>query len=513
MDNMSQLALINPVALPVLLNAAENKFVECMGKGVPCIIGGNRPDKPIDEGENANVIHADVIRFFAWGGNGRYQMRGSIIHLEGAWIPDQLDLTHAVTPFAFGLIGCHFAQPVVIRQMECRALYLDFSCLEKGLLGDGLTTKISLHMRGGMWGNFISKGKVTLVGANIGGEWDCSNGIFAAADKSLDSKVIHADEIKVGGSVLMSGGFCAKGAVRLHGARVEGIFDCSRGKFQADLSARAAEFKNALVLENTKGSGTINLEFAKTGALADGHMFRAGFKFFLNGFTYREFDVPGDVKSRIAWLDNRPVGFGFSPQPFEQAAKVLFAMGHNSDAREILLEKERRLTEQGKMSGWHKFGRRLWDTFAGYGYRLRKTLAWSAGIVLAGAAFFQFADNSCRIVPHQPVVLAHEEYKAAQTGGKCSADRRATAVVERLFPEYPRFNSLVYSADVFIPFFAMHQEPYWYPQPDDADADIILVLLPFWYWLEIIAGWLLTSLLVLTVTGLLRPRQSSGGGD
>ena len=118
------------------------------------------------------------------------------------------------------------------------------------------------------------------------------------------------------------------------------------------------------------------------------------------------------------------------------------------------------------------------------------------------------------MVPHQPVVLAHADYKAETIPPcaefKCPPERRPTTVVKRLFPDYPEFNALVYSADVFIPFFALHQEPYWYPNPSDSDREVLLRILPLWYWLEIGAGWILTSLFLLSVTGVLRPRQSSG---
>ena len=152
------------------------------------------------------------------------------------------------------------------------------------------------------------------------------------------------------------------------------------------------------------------------------------------------------------------------------------------------------------------------------------------------------------------------------------------------FPdEYPEFNPLIFSLDVFIPFFALHQEPFWAPTSAHDDnfwmflfqlafffwfslrivmffawlfrrwrrvredntfnvwvaAGMAVVLLEFfiaaatgvahilfgaesvlwlinwrlltiWYWLEIIAGWVLTSLFLLSVSSLLRPRESSG---
>ena len=207
----------------------------------------------------------------------------------------------------------------------------------------------------------------------------------------------------------------------------------------------------------------------------------------------------------------------FSPLPYEQAAKVLFGMGHTSEAREILLEKERLQTKDKRTKQPLKFLRQLWNVFAGYGYRLRYTTAWIAFFVFSGALLFHCADESGRMVPHQPIVLTNLEYNlelSRATGdGQCRDGAKPTEVVARLLPDYPKFNALVYSADVFIPFFALHQEQYWYPKPREMDRGFVLWILPFWYWLEIGFGWILTSLFLLSATGLLRPRQSSGGKD
>ena len=80
----------------------------------------------------------------------------------------------------------------------------------------------------------------------------------------------------------------------------------------------------------------------------------------------------------------------------------------------------------------------------------------------------------------------------------------------------------MFSLDVFIPLFSLHQESHW--APDSGVRMIFFVswrggkwefegwwLLTAWYWIEIMAGWFLSSLLLLSVTGLLRPRV--GGGD
>ena len=278
--------------------------------------------------------------------------------------------------------------------------------------------------------------------------------------------------------------------------------------------------------------GTIDLSSAKAVAVDDDSHSWERFNFILDGFTYDNFFEEETLKdkkdkSRLKWLAKRPqkrrlkngdeVPLLFSPLPYEQAAKVLFGMGHASAARKILLKKEYLQTQDKRTEQPRKFLRQLWDVFAGYGYRLRKTAYWMAGFVFLGAFLFNFADDNGRIVPHQPLVLTNPEYKKATIPPcvefKCPLEKRPTEVVKCLFPDYPKFNAFFYSLDVFIPFFALHQEQYWYPNPSDADNEILLWILPFWYWLEIGFGWILTSLFLLSITGLLRPRQSSGGKD
>ena len=280
---------------------------------------------------------------------------------------------------------------------------------------------------------------------------------------------------------------------------------------------------------NDKIPTTINLSSTKSAAVDDDEDSWKRFEFILDGFTYDTFygHSPTDSDTRLKWLAKRPgkrrlkngemADIPFSPLPYEQAAKVLFDMGQDNDARKILLKKERLQTADKRTQQPRKLLRWLWGVFAGYGYRLRRTAYWMAGFVGLGALLFSCADYYGRMAPHQPVVLAHQDYNVAvgraKGESKCPKAKRPTEVVACLFPEYPEFHPLVYSADVFIPFFALHQEPYWYPNPSDADRDLSMRFLLWWYWIEIAAGWLLTSLFLLSVTGLLRPRQSSGGKD
>ena len=726
---MGQTDLINPVNLDKLqpLSKAEKEFVKCMAAPDACKISDHRPGGR--RNGDSNVVRADLIRFFAWGGNNEYPIKGNTIALYGAYVEGVLNLTHIPSPHALMLLNCHFSEVVMTSYARFRSLDLGGSLLAHPLIGNGMDVDNDLCLNTNLGVNkglvktdFVAERGVYLLGANVGGDLVCDGGTFKSsivpinkgqaiiADrinvggnvflrfgfeaggevrllganigsnlyctgeilKGVKSISLHADGIKVGGNVSLNDGFTTDGEVRLDSANIGGTLDCIKGNFlkqegraitatnvvadrvflrngfvaksavwllgakiagDLDCSGGDLESKDdyALVADNARVGGNLFMGVYEGGArfcanggvklclaniagnldcgggkfidvgkgafVADGveigrelqmnspkkgmpffangdvrlvaaniganwtctggifggnisaesakignSMFwtkvvrggaakvygrgtvslqgvaadifdydeqsRDGFDFILDGFAYRWFAEHKDVQSRIKWLNNRPARKPFSPQPFEHAAKVLFAMGRDNDAREVLLEKDRQTTDSGESD--NVFWRRAWDWSARYGYRPTRTLWISLFCLMIGWGVFCAANLSHYIVPHQPVVMADERYRTA-VGDDCPSPERPTEVVARLFPEYPKFSAFLYSLDVFIPFFALHQESHWYPLPPKACGNFWAWALWVWYCIEIIAGWVLTSLLVLSLTGLLRPRQSSGG--
>ena len=629
----TQSALINPVKLPEERNEAEDEFVKCMKEGKPCKFGKKRP-QPGDK--NAKTIRAELVRFFTYGGDDeKYPLKGNVIRLQGARVEGSLDLRHADVPYSLEFPHCYFDSQVTMPYLECRHLDFNGSCLAGGLMAYGLKVRKDVLLNKGfsaedqvnlldakIGGNlycdkgnfknnkqsklddekttgdsinagrleaggtvsltngFRANGSVNFTGAKIGGDLSCSGGKFI----NKEGDALIAENITLGGHLFLRNKFLARGDVRLFGANIGGDLHCARGVFGDGIFAQNAKIKSGLVWFGVRGKGVVNLSFASADILVDNVQSQRNFQFNLEGFSYSRFYLPGKAQARIDWLKNRPQGYLFTPQPFEQAAEVLFALGHGSDAREILLEKEKQITGQIKIYNpqkilqwlrllisvrshglrrrrrflkqipkWlrelatntiQKTWRYCWGCFAGYGYRLRWTLAWSAAIIAAGACLFDYADDACHIVPSQPAVVVSEKYMNAQTH-KCAVEGEPTKATVRLFPEHSEFHPLAYSVDVFFPFFALHQEPYWEPKSKEGYpeilphilrlwfrlevaagwlhqepyqdpkseenlADIGLYFLRFWFWLEIALGWFLTSLAVLSITGLLRPRQSSG---
>ena len=562
-----------------------------------------KPEDRIESSDSTNMVRSEVLRFFAFGGDEKKPVSGSIIPLHGAWISGDLDLTHARIPYALMFSSCHFDDFVRMQYAECVALYLNGSRLAKGLDADGLTTTGSVNLRddffaegevrllsasiggnldcaGGKFhnpgeyalsadnlttkgsvmlrGGFSAKGGVRFLGANIEGSLDCAGGKFHNSDGealladglttkgnvNLDSDfsaeggvrllganiggnldcaggkfhnpgeyALSADNLTAKGSVMLRDGFSAEGAVRLLGANIEGSLDCAGGKF-LNLGGDALDVDGGNIIgglfwHHVICGGNVNLGYARVDVLVDDLDSWKSCKVVLEGFTYNRFANPMDAQSRIDWLAKRPDGMNFSSQPYEQAAKALFRMGHSAYAWNILREKRRLEWELNKASllrrGWE------WtiDTLTDFVYRPLQTVKWILSIVVVGAMIFGVADLHGNIVPTQPVVALSDDYRRKVAPNCCNL--RPTQAVK---PEYPAFNPLVFSLDVFMPSAVFHQEDSWGPRSGGGDwknFDFdILWLLTLWYWLEVAVGWILTSILLFSATGLLRLRQSSG---
>ena len=177
-----------------------------------------------------------------------------------------------------------------------------------------------------------------------------------------DGRALNASRMQAGGDVLLNKGFSANGQVDLHVAHI-GNFVCAGCK------------------PNGQNPTVINLTSTKAAAVDDDSDSWNLFKFRLDGFTYDTFfgkGTPQD-KSRRNWLAQRDGDF--SPLPYEQAAKVLFGMGRNADARAILLAKEQEFSKHGKWKWWQKPLRWLWGKLAGYGYEPARTFVSMLAVV------------------------------------------------------------------------------------------------------------------------------------
>lgn len=457
---------------------------------------------------------------------------------------------------------------------------------KEALNADQVTVKSSVLLGKG----FFADGKVLFSNANINGDFECNGGtilnqnqqalvvaqskikgsvllgndfcafgevllVAASIDKILwceggrilnsGGKALIGDRLEVKGSVYLTKGFCAVGSVQFPSAVIGSNFRCINGIFrelkssECALNLQGININNGFFWLDVTGNGELDLAYAKVSILEDDLPSWEPFKVNLHGFSYDYLNHPYDITSRLKWLNKSAGDTGFYPIVYEQAAKVLFKMGHDDDAKEILLENER-LKTQNMDAGWQRRLRTSWDRFSGYGYRLGRTAKWMFYFVLLGSVIFWFAGHYKYIVPHQSIVLTNKQYQKSIKDGMHPIDATYNAV-----PNYPMFHPMIFSIDIFVPLFDLHQETFWSPYSkklsflpwpsqsfDESistefsedgfflwswkrikEIDFWGLILFFWYWLEIIMGWILTSLLIFSLTGLLRPRQSSSEKD
>lgn len=348
---------------------------------------------------------------------------------------------------------------------------------KNALSADGVEVRGSVFLAKG----FHAKGAVQLIGAKIGGNLSCRGGTFENAGKAA----LVADTVDVRGNVFLGEGFHAKGAVRLPLAKIGGDLDCSGGTLENAgknaLSADGANVQGRLFLKNGfRAQGVVRLVMARVGVLADDKdSWPASGCLDLEGFIYDNLAGPDDAKSRLGWIqrqypkDKKEWKGKFQPQPYEQLAAVLKRMGHESDARKVIIAKHQASRKYGRLGRTMRLANWLFDWTMGYGYRLRRLLAAAVVIVIIGCVLFGLGwDNGLM-------------------------ERVKDSVVS---PDSRCFCPFVYSLDAFLPIVNLHQEDYWLP----AAEGCLGYFLCGYLWVHIMAGWVITTLLVAGLTGLAR---------
>jgi len=347
----------------------------------------------------------------------------------------------------------------------------------------------------------------------------CSGGKFANEGRCS----LSWETLKVQGSVHLDDGFRSVGEVDLAGANIGMNLDCRGGDFRnrggAALRAEFLTCRNVscdgMTVEGdvdfigasvqdyflwTRVSGgdelVLALDWASVGTLWDDRASwpKKGY-LHLEGFVYQAIaeGAPSSAGARLEWL--RRQGGVFRPGPYEQLAQVLRGSGDEEGAREVLIVKEkdrRRLTE---MSGWRALVHWVMGWLVGYGYQPWRAVKYMLYIVAFG--WLAFGAGSAL------GLMRGTNGVGTLPGGEADGKRPR---------ELPGFNFFVYSVDVFVPVVDLHQEKRW--QPDGSRGVFLSVrdfpllslggLLRTWMWFQIVVGWILTTLFVVALSGLIR---------
>ena len=472
------------------------------------------------------------------------------IKLKGARVTGELDLEGTTVVRPVWLWNCHFEAPIILRDARTRTVGLqgstvpgiradrvrsegmlslrrvtiegevrlsganingNFTCraatLENpggnALIADGIT------VTGGVFldNDFAAKGEVRLVGGTIGGDLGCRKASFDNTEKDA----LSLDGVTVRGDVFLDEGFAAKGKVSLVGAQIDGDLSCYDATFEArspDEDAFNAERMNVkgLFLWRLERApvGVVSLDHAHVGRLVDdARSWPAPGKLDLDGFTYDSlaWDAPVGWRERRRWLELQSKK-DFRPKPYEQLVAVLRRMGHERDARQIAIAKQDAYLKRGDPSR----RRRLWMGFLRatirYGYEPWRALGYMAFAVFFAWMIFSNAYHYGVMHPSKERVYLHDCYTGQMSSckGWSTFDRRWSREPIHLPADYPEFNSFVYSVDTFLPIVDLHQENYWLPSGDKRWGWFFRLYL----WLHIAVGWLLSTVAVFGLTGIIK---------
>jgi hypothetical protein len=262
------------------------------------------------------------------------------------------------------------------------------------------------------------------------------------------------------------------------------------------LTCDGASVSGLWIFSSVTVSGTVSLQSMHATTFNDDPKSWEGARgrLMLDGFTYGQIaSAPTDSRSRIAWLALQPkadLGPEFKPQPWEQLAAVLRAMGHPEEAREIAIEKQKRLRQAGKLARGVRPFHWLYGLLVGYGYRPMRLLAATASVWLICAAAYWAAAN--------PAWFGTETHLLAPPP---TEPGRAAST-----PDYRNFVPLIYSADVLLPVVDLGYKKEWQPIVADAQRNPLIwgQALRFLYWFEIAFGWVAGLLLVGVLGNLIK---------
>ncbi|MFH8463790.1 oxidoreductase [Streptomyces sp. NPDC017991] len=322
------------------------------------------------------------------------------------------------------------------------------------LFAGGLVAEGAVFCRGG----FTARGGLRLLGAQLSG------GLFldGARLENPEGEALIADTATVT-NLELTDGFSTSGTVRLRGAHITNrlsLRGAALGEPGAALDLARLQVAELDLTPATAPPGGIDLRSARVEVLRDNETGRTA-RLRLEGLAYTSLHAddappagPGErvgAARRVEWIRRSP---GYSPQPYEQLAGWYRLIGHDDDARLVLLQKQRH--RRGTLHPVARIWGRVFDATVGYGYRPWRAGGWLILLSLIGTLVF-----------------------------------RAHTPTPNKEGEGPPFSALAYTLDLLIPIGGFGQRGAWHwDDPGVMGLSYALIA----------AGWLLTTAVVAGVT-------------
>lgn len=297
---------------------------------------------------------------------------------------------------------------------------------------------------------FTADGEVVLRRAHVISFLD----LAGARLSNPGGHALFARGITVEGGMYFRAGTTLQGQVSLEEAQITGDLDLREARLigpETDALNCAHLTAGQLSLPQAPVAGVVNLSHARVGTLtADPDGTPAGI--LVSELSYEALAPMLPASQRARWITSAESAY--LPQPYEQLAGSYRRLGHDADARTVLLAKQRHrhrpLALPVRVWGF------LQDTTIGYGYRPGRAGLWLTALIATGTIVFGL---------HHP--------PPAQSGA------------------HPEFNPFFYTLDLLLPVVSYGQQSQFAPTG-------------LYQWLSyalITAGWVLATTIV---TGISR---------
>lgn len=552
------------------LNMAEAKIVGNIRSGDFDRLGdGALPEANDPE----RRVRAELLRFLILGGYDGFRMHEKGISISGGYIVGTLDLEGCRIPRDIRLKDCLFEASIILRSAVIDNLFLDGSALS-GIYGErlearggiflrGATVTGTIHLSAARLGGSIeadgatitasegtaidadgleARGGILLRGADIRGRVNVSSVRLGSDFNALGARIERPGAVVLDGDgMAVRGDFNLRGAMingetRMLGANIGGDLDCTAATLSEpegySLRLNRSRIGGAFFLRNGASvRGTLDLTATEMGAIYDDQdSWPEKGDLLLNRCRYGGFiGGPVDAKSRIDWLSRQqPERWkeDFWPQPYEQLASVFGEMGHQEDARAVLIAKERLQRRARRVRAKNPAFRALLAVTDGvlavtlrYGRQPLLALVWLALFWVMGVGVFASAEYHGALKPNSPVMLRSLEWtmcgleqgqtRYMPTAGQVLAGRalpgqnQYTCFLSQ--PEassYPLFNPLMYSLDALLPVLQIGQKEFWRPDQTKPNGNFTLN----YYYFQSVIGWAFSLLAVAGFSGLVKSK-------
>jgi hypothetical protein len=266
--------------------------------------------------------------------------------------------------------------------------------------------------------NFRAEGRIILSGATV----SAAIGFCGAVLNNAGDVALEAVDVSVARNFDLGEGLAVVGGIKLDGSRIGTELSFRDTTLThpdgTALSLRLVQARETDLRTRRPIDGTVDARNAHLGTVYDTReTWPAHLR--LAEATYDALAHPLAASERLDWL--RRGTDGYLPQPYEQLAAAYRRIGHEDEARTVLLAKQRhrRATLPALRGTWGY----VQDATVGYGYRPLRAGLWLMALLAAGAIFFGV---------HPPAPLE---------AGKA-----------------PPFNAAFYTLDLLVPIIAFGQE-------------------------------------------------------